>query len=162
MGQSNVYFRAGGRDWAERQLREAGHDVDGVVVALVNSIFDHVDYLHDNDAEQTEVAATLAAKLLMGSALTEADWTAQKLSEGYRWLPVVPRSIQMGDVVRVRQDAYSDPDMARHNGEQGRVSGIRNGYHVVYDSMVGQGSTTMGFRHQAEKLERRVKIAPEQ
>jgi hypothetical protein len=153
-----MYLSAGGRDWAEHQLREAGYDSDHFVAALVEGILDNVDYLYDASPDAAEKAVRIASKLMVGQPLTETEWTQEKLDEGYRWVPVFPRSIQMGDVVRVRQDAYSEPERAPHNGKQGKVSAIRNGIHVIYDDLAGK--TAMGVLHQPDKLERRIKVAP--
>lgn len=106
--------------------------------------------------EETALAVPLLSKLIVGEQLTEDDWSEAKKAEGFVWRPVVPQSLQVGDVVRVRLDAYADSDRSAHNGRQGKVSAIRNGVYVLYDG--GDPKVTqMGVRHDPRHIERRVR-----
>lgn len=161
MGSEYAAPDVGLRAWAERQIIEAGYDVDPsdhvahIALELVHR-FDELQALMPDEAKK---AADIAAHLIQRKPLTEEHWSAEKVSSGYRWVPLLPRSVQPGDVVRVRQDAYSSPDMERHNGMQGTVSAIRGGIYVIYDAMREQGWTMMGVMHKPDALERRIHVA---
>jgi hypothetical protein len=156
MESGNTYLSPGGRAWAEQQLVDAGYgDFGGDVV---KSVLDVVDAMAEAFPEETSSSVGLVAKLITGTPLGEEDWSEQKKAEGYVWRPVVARELRPGQVVRVREDAYTEmQSMYAHNGRQGKVLTIRNGIVVLYDN-VGSNVTQMGVTHDPSKLERRVRI----
>lgn len=107
------------------------------------------------DAENALRAGRVLSRLLVGGHLGEELWSSRKLAERqWTWVPVYPRSIELGDVVRVRADAYQGTESA-HNGREGVLAAQRHGYVVTYTDRPTEG-TQMGHRHPPEKLERRV------
>jgi hypothetical protein len=78
------------------------------------------------------------------------EWKRAQFGED--WLPLYRDSGMY--------DLYTG-DEAVHNGREGVVAGLRRGYIINYtDSADGARPTQMGFRHQADKLERRVPFRP--
>ena len=69
------------------------------------------------------------------------------------WEDVVPGYYSVGDIVRVRADAYAEePASTLHNGKRGRVVAAHRGKpNVLYD---GETNTEKTFYHEVAKLER--------
>jgi len=106
------------------------------------------------DPEGTESAMPVAAQLLAGKPLGEEFWSEKKRATAtHVWRPILPNSLHAGDVVRVKQDAYTGP-RAAVNGKVGTVAAIRGGIVVHYEGH----ALGMGDRHATDKLERQIPI----
>ena len=107
------------------------------------------------EVEDAGRACLILSNLLVGKSIPQDLWTEEKRAElAYRWVPVMPRSVNPGDVVRVKQDAYaSTSNMRTHNGLVGTVVALRRGVVVSYTGQRGLGVT-----HPPAALERRVPV----
>ena len=72
------------------------------------------------------------------------------------WAPAQPGFIQVGDEVRVMQDAFSDVTGQIHNGRRGKVVAVRHG-DVVFRSTDDKEPFLDGSHYSPYKLEKRVR-----
>ena len=109
----------------------------------------------DIEVEDARQACLILVQLMLGKPLPQELWTEEKRAElAYRWVPVMPRAINPGDVVRVKEDAYAPTSTMRsHNGMTGIVVAIRRGVVVSYT-----GGSGLGVTHPPAALERRVPV----
>ena len=112
----------------------------------------------DIEVEDAGLACLILSNLLVGKSIPQDLWTEEKRAElAYRWVPVMPRSVNPGDVVRVKEDAYAPTSkMARHNGMTGTVVALRRGVVVSYTGFAG--GSGLGVTHPPAALERRVPV----
>ena len=126
--------------WAVEQMTRVGADEDQKrqVQELLET------YWKNEDTQVLDMFTSLA----QGKALLE-DALAEK------WLPATPGNVFVRDVVRVKDDAYSEKDRRNvHNGRVGVVVGIRYGTVAVHytDADVPPASFT---QHRLQLLEKR-------
>jgi hypothetical protein len=117
----------------------------------------YVDEIKRTDGDLKDIARSslVLSQLLRGEPLPEEWWADEKRAVlTHVWRPIPPNSLAPGDIVRVKQDAYTGHRSAV-NGMVGRVSALRGGVIVNYDDQQG---ATMGDRHMLDKLERQVPI----
>lgn len=135
------------KDWVKNQFVQLRIKT-GVGKAILRMLetWDEID-LKDQDARQ---ALQLLTKLGMNEFIVPPN-------VGDAWADAEPGVIKVSDIVRVKPDAYSDPDLASiHNGRKGVIVAIRSGDVLVkYDEIIG-GSDSVDSRHSPYKLQRKI------
>jgi hypothetical protein len=103
--------------------------------------------------KMTEEVMTIFPKLALGHVLkVEED------EDDYIWIPVQPGQINVGDVVRVKADAYTDKLGPIHNGRKGLIVAVRYG-DIIVNSTDGKAPELKGVHYSPYKLEKRVRKA---
>lgn len=92
-------------------------------------------------------------KLVRGEPLT-----AQESDDNYSWSDLQPGNITVGDVVRVKQDAFMEKLGTIHNGRCGVVVGVRYG-DVIFNDTDGKNPPLNGVHYSPYKLEKRLRKA---
>lgn len=92
-------------------------------------------------------------KLVLGEPLLE-----EESDDDYRWIDLQPGNITVGDVVKVKTNAFSEKLGTIHNGRRGVVVGVRYGDVIVNDTD-GKKPPLNGVHYSPYKLEKRVKKA---
>lgn len=90
-------------------------------------------------------------KLVKGQPLT-----VEEQEDDYFWIDVQPGNIKVGEVVRVKIDAFAEKLGTIHNGRRGVVVGVRYGDVIVNDTD-GKNPPLKGVHYSPYKLEKRVK-----
>jgi hypothetical protein len=80
----------------------------------------------------------------------------EESDEGYYWVDVQPGDIKVGEVVRVKVDAFTDKLGTIHNGRRGTVVGVRYGDVIVNDTD-GKTPPLKGVHYSPYKLEKRLR-----
>lgn len=82
----------------------------------------------------------------------------EESDDDYYWVDVQPGNIKVGDVVRVKTDAFTEKLGAIHNGRRGTVVGVRYGDVIVNDTD-GKTPPLKGVHYSPYKLEKQIKKA---
>ena len=135
-------------DWVKEQFSEIRIRV-GVGKSILKLLETwNTMTLKDNEAKQV---AELFAKLAQNQSVVPER--ADEL-----WIDVIPGQIKVADVVRVKNSAYTETDLAvAHNGKRGTVVAVRSGDVIVKYDEKPSGSTAMDPRHSPFKLQKRIK-----
>jgi hypothetical protein len=135
-------------DWAAGQLEKAGlsEEARAIVTALILSWNSSTDQAN---LQETERAAEAFRQLALGYSLTPD--TPDEI-----WVPVLMGTIQRGDTVRVKSDAYSGASGKVHNGRVGRVVGARSG-DVIFKSTDNVAPALEGTHYRPDLLEKRIR-----
>lgn len=80
----------------------------------------------------------------------------EEQDEDYLWIDVQPGNIKVGEVVRVKVDAFTEKLGTIHNGRRGVVVGVRYGDVIVNDTD-GKSPVLKGVHYSPYKLEKRIK-----
>lgn len=111
-------------EWVKQQMTAA--KLKQSVGTSVLRLFEVWDTMKHSDATAKETIEAFS-KLALGHALVETSVPNFKGT----WVQVVPGSIKVADVVRVKSDAYTGDIGRIHNGRVGRVVGVRYGDIIV-------------------------------
>lgn len=76
--------------------------------------------------------------------------------DDYYWIDVQPGDIKVGEVVRVKVDAFTEKLGTIHNGRRGTVVGVRYGDVIVNDTD-GKTPPLKGVHYSPYKLEKRLR-----
>lgn len=90
-------------------------------------------------------------KLVLSQPLKE-----EEADDDYYWIDLQPGNIVVGDVVRVKTDAYTEKLGTIHNGRHGVVIGVRYGDVIVNDTD-GKTPPLNGAHYSPYKLEKRLR-----
>jgi hypothetical protein len=132
-------------EWVKTQLAAA--KVPKPVGNAVMSLMSAWEPLKFPATEHEQKTLEVFSKLAQGHAI--------HVSEG-RWVPAnVGAMIQVGDIVRVRTDAFNTPTGKTHNGRQGKVVAKRSG-DIIVDLTDDLGPKLESVHYPASKLEKRV------
>jgi hypothetical protein len=138
-------------EWVVEQLKIAKVKVgSGKAIIKLLKAWDELPDLSDKIVEEIlEVFPALAR----GHALTE-----EENEDDYTWTPLQPGQIGVGDIVRVKADAFQDKLGPIHNGRRGTVVAVRYG-DVIFNDTDGKNPSLRGVHYSPYKLEKRVKKA---
>ncbi len=139
------------REWVVEQLQAAKVKVgSGKAIMKLLEAWESIPDLSDNMKEEVLKIFPLVAR---GVVLkVEED------ENDYSWIPLQPGQIKVGDVVRVKADAFSDKLGPIHNGRRGTVVAVRYG-DVIFNDTDGKKPELKGVHYSPYKLEKRVKKA---
>jgi hypothetical protein len=133
-------------DWASEQLASvrAKKAVGASVMAMLEAWKD----LKHADKDSAEVLSLLSKLAMAHSLLQDASEEV--------WVEARPGAISVGDIVRVRHDAYDGKLGTLHNGRVGKVVAVRYG-DIIFRSTDEKVPFLDGTHHSPHKLEKRIK-----
>jgi hypothetical protein len=139
------------REWVVEQLQAAKVKVgSGKAIMKLLEAWETIPELSDNIKDEVLKVFPLIAR---GVVLkVEED------EEDYTWIALQPGQIVVGDIVRVRADAFTDKLGPLHNGRRGTVAAIRYG-DVIFNDTDGKKPELKGVHYSPYKLEKRVRKA---
>jgi hypothetical protein len=135
------------KDWVKEQFTQIKVKVGvGKAVLRMLETWEEID-LKEQDAKQ---ALELLAKLGMN------EYVVPPKKEDV-WADTQPGFVKVADIVRVRPDAYLEPELASlHNGKRGVIVAIRSGDVIVKYDEKPLGLDSMDPRHSPYKLQKKV------
>lgn len=133
-------------DWASQQLAAARvrQGVADSVLALL-AAWREMEHKPDDSAEVLD----LFSRLALSNSLTPEN-------PEETWVDARPGFISVGDVVRVKHNAYAGKAGITHNGRRGKVVAIRYG-DIIFRSTDDITPFLDGTHHSPYKLEKRIK-----
>lgn len=138
-------------EWVVEQLQAAKVKV-GSGKAILKLLETWSDLPDLSDKMIDEILAVFAV-LAKGHAIKE-----EENENDYTWIPLQPGQIVVGDVVRVKADAFQDKLGPLHNGRRGTVVAVRYG-DVIFNATDGKNPALNGVHYSPYKLEKRVRKA---
>jgi hypothetical protein len=132
-------------DWVKQQF-VAAKVKKGVGLAVLDMLkaWEPVD-LKPEDAKQ---ALEILARVALGHALVTT-------STSEVWVPGAPGQMKVGDVVRIKHDAFNGPSGAGLNGRVGSITAIRSG-DIIFNSTDGQSPKIDGAHYRPQQLDKRI------
>jgi hypothetical protein len=133
-------------DWVKQQFVDAKVK-KGVGLAVLDMLkaWEPVEM----SPEDLRSVLDIFSKVALGHALTETP-------KSELWIQAQPGQLSVGDVVRVRYDAFDGVLGANQNGRPGVVSAIRSG-DIIFNSTDGMNPVLDGIHYRPAQLEKRVK-----
>lgn len=139
------------KKWIMEQLEAAKVKVgSGKAILKLLEVWGTIPELSDNVTEEVLRVFPLLAK---GHALK-----IEENEDDFIWIPLQPGQITVGDIVRVKSDAYTDKLGPIHNGRRGTVVAVRYG-DVIFNDTDGKKPELKGVHYSPYKLEKRVRKA---
>jgi hypothetical protein len=138
-------------EWVKEQLEAAKVKVgSGKAILKLLSAWEELPNL--SPAILKEVLEVFP-KLVLGETLGK-----EELEDDYYWSDLQPGNITVGDVVRVKSDAFLEKLGTIHNGRRGTVVGVRYG-DVIFNDTDGKNPPLKGVHYSPYKLEKRLRKA---
>jgi len=138
-------------EWIKEQLQAAKVKVgSGKSIIKLLEVWETLPDLSDNMMEEV---LSVFPQLARGHAIKE-----EENEDDYIWTPLQPGQIVVGDVVRVKADAYTDKLGPIHNGRRGTVVAVRYG-DVIFNDTDGKSPEIRGAHYSPYKLEKRTRKA---
>lgn len=138
-------------EWIKEQLQAAKVKVgSGKAIIKLLEAWEQLPPL--SDAIKEEILEVFP-KLALGYA-----FKVEESDNDYTWTPLQPGQITVGDIVRVKADAFRDELGPLHNGRRGTVVAVRYG-DVIFNSTDGKNPELKGVHYSPYKLEKRVRRA---
>ncbi len=139
------------REWAIEQLQAAKVKVgSGKAIMALLEAWEALPELSENMKEEIlKIFPLIARGVVLKVEEDENDYT---------WVALQPGQIAIGDVVRVKADAFTDKLGPLHNGRRGTVAAVRYG-DVIFNDTDGKKPELKGVHYSPYKLEKRVKKA---
>ena len=136
-------------EWIKEQLQAAKVKVgSGKAIIKLLEAWESIPSLSDNMAEEV---LTVFPQLAKGHAIKE-----EENEDDYAWIPLQPGQIVVGDIVRVKADAFRDELGPMHNSRRGTVVAVRYG-DVIFNDTDGKSPELKGVHYSPYKLEKRVR-----
>jgi hypothetical protein len=133
-------------EWVKEQFADAKIRIGtGKAVLKMLKTWEEIEM----DANQSKEVLDILAKVGLGHALIEVN-------KEEVWVQAQRGQINVGDVVRVRHDAFNDSTGHMHNGRRGIVTAIRSG-DVIFKSTDEKEPKLDGSHYSPDKLEKRVR-----
>ena len=137
------------KEWVVEQLQAARVKVgSGKAVLKLLEAWEEIPALSDAMTEEVLRVFPLLAK---GVVLKQ-----EEDDNDYTWTPLQPGQIAIGDVIRVKADAFQDKLGPIHNGRRGTVVAVRYG-DVIFNDTDGKKPELKGVHYSPYKLEKRVR-----
>lgn len=137
------------KQWVLEQLEAAKVKVgSGKAILKLLETWDEIPELSDNMVKEI---LTVFPKLAQRHALK-----VEENEDDYMWIPLQPGQVNIGDVIRVKADAYSDKLGPIHNGRRGTVVAVRYG-DIIVNSTDDKAPELKGVHYSPYKLEKRVR-----
>jgi hypothetical protein len=133
-------------EWVKEQFADAKIRVGtGRAVLKMLKTWEEIEI----DPVQSKEVLDILAKVGLGHALVEVN-------KDELWVPAQRGQINVGDIVRVAQNAFSDSTGHIHNGRRGVVVAVRSG-DVIFKSNDLKEPVLDGAHYSPEKLEKRIR-----
>jgi hypothetical protein len=137
------------REWVVEQLQAAKVKVgSGKAIMALLEAWETLPDLSDNMKEEVLKIFPLIARGVVLKVEEDED--------DYTWVPLQPGQIKVGDIVRVKADAFTDKLGPLHNGRRGSVAAVRYG-DVIFNDTDGKKPELKGVHYSPYKLEKRVR-----
>lgn len=137
------------RNWVVEQLEAAKVKVgSGKAILKLLDAWAEIPKLSDN---MTEEVLTVFPQLAKGHVIK-----VEENEDDYVWMDAQPGQITVGDVVRVKANAFEDKLGTLHNGRRGKVVAIRYG-DVIFKDTDGKQPPLDGVHYSPYKLEKRYR-----
>ena len=137
------------REWVIEQLEAAKVKVgSGKAILKLLEAWAEIPKLSEN---MTEEVLNVFPKLARGHVLK-----VEENENDYIWSDLQPGQITVGDVVRVKADAFDGNLGAMHNGRRGKVVAVRYG-DVIFRSTDDRDPVLDGVHYSPYKLEKRYR-----
>jgi len=137
------------REWVVEQLEAAKVKVgSGKAILKLLEAWAEIPKLSDN---MTEEVLTVFPQLAQGHVLK-----IEENDDDYIWMDAQPGQITVGDIVRVKTNAFEDNLGTIHNGRRGKVVAIRYG-DVIFKADDGKTPPLDGVHYSPYKLEKRYR-----
>lgn len=132
-------------DWVKQQF-VAAKVKKGVGLAVLDMLkaWEPVDLKPEDAKEALEILARVA----LGHALVITP--ANEI-----WVPGAPGQMKVGDIVRIKHDAFNGPAGAGLNGRVGSIAAIRSG-DIIFNSTDGQSPKIEGAHYRPQQLDKRI------
>ena len=137
------------KKWIMEQLEAAKVKVGSGKAIL--KLLDTWDTIPELSEAMTEEVLRVFPLLARGHALK-----VEESEDDYIWIDLQPGQITVGDVVRVKADAFADKLGPIHNGRRGTVVAVRYG-DVIFNDTDGKKPELKGVHYSPYKLEKRVR-----
>lgn len=138
-------------EWIKEQLQGAKVKIgSGKAILKLLEAWEEIPKLSDN---MTKEVLEIFPQLAQGFSIVE-----EEDENDYTWVPLQPGQITVGDVVRVKSDAYEDKLGPIHNGRRGTVAAVRYG-DVIFNDTDGKSPELKGVHYSPYKLEKRIRIS---
>jgi hypothetical protein len=133
--------------WVKEQLQAAKvrKPVGNATLKLLET-FEELEL----DEEHHEKTVEMFSKLALGHVFLRTD-------KKETWVDLRPGAISVGDVVRVKADAYSGDGGKIHNGRRGKVVAVRYG-DVIFRSTDDKTPVLDGAHYPPQSLEKLVEV----
>ena len=139
------------REWVAEQLQAAKVKVgSGKAIIKLLEVWNELPELSES---MTNEVLTVFPKIALGHAIKE-----EESEDDFIWIPLQPGQITVGDIVRVKSDAYTDKLGPIHNGRRGTVAAVRYG-DVIFNDTDGKKPELKGVHYSPYKLEKRIRKA---
>jgi hypothetical protein len=139
------------KQWVASQLEAAKVKVgSGKAIIKLLETWEDIPELSEN---MTNEVLELFPLLARGYAIKE-----EESEDDYFWVPLQPGQIVVGDIVRVKSDAFTEKLGPIHNGRRGTVVAVRYG-DVIFNDTDGKKPELKGVHYSPYKLEKRVRKA---
>ena len=138
-------------EWVKEQLQAAKVKV-GSGKAIIK-LLEAWESVPDLSEKMMEEVLTVFPKLVQGHSIVE-----EENENDYMWINLQPGQIVVGDVVRVKSDAFSDKLGPLHNSRRGTVVAVRYG-DVIFNDTDGKSPELKGVHYSPYKLEKRIRKA---
>ena len=137
------------REWVVEQLQAAKIKVgSGKAIMKLLEAWETIPDLSDNIRDEVlRVFPLVVRGVVLKVEEDESDYT---------WIQLQPGQITVGDVVRVKADAFEDKLGPLHNGRRGTVVAVRYG-DVIFNDTDGKKPELKGVHYSPYKLEKRVR-----
>jgi len=136
-------------EWVKEQLQAAKVKV-GSGKAIIK-LLEAWESVPDLSEKMMEEVLTVFPKLVQGHSIVE-----EENENDYMWVNLQPGQIVVGDVVRVKSDAFSDKLGPLHNSRRGTVVAVRYG-DVIFNDTDGKSPELKGVHYSPYKLEKRIR-----
>jgi len=136
-------------EWVKEQLQAAKVKV-GSGKAIIK-LLEAWESVPDLSEKMMEEVLTVFPKLVQGHSIVE-----EENENDYMWINLQPGQIVVGDVVRVKSDAFSDKLGPLHNSRRGTVVAVRYG-DVIFNDTDGKSPELKGVHYSPYKLEKRIR-----
>lgn len=139
------------REWIKEQLEAAKVKVGSGKAIL--KMLDAWEELPSLSPAVLKEVLNVFPKLVAGIPLSE-----EESEDDYQWIDLKPGNIVVGDIVKVKLDAFSEKLGTIHNGRRGVVIGIRYG-DVIVNDIDKKSPPLKGVHYSPYKLEKRIRKA---
>lgn len=137
------------RKWIIEQLEAAKVKAgSGKAILKLLDAWAEIPKLSDN---MTDEVLTVFPQLAKGHVIK-----VEENEDDYAWMDAQPGQITVGDVVRVKANAFEDKLGTVHNGRRGKVVAIRYG-DVIFKDTDGKQPPLDGVHYSPYKLEKRYR-----